>query len=642
MSVLDTFFFIFDSDASKLNKGLKEADKGNKQLTDGLLKTDEVGKKVGETFVDLIKTGVQAVTAFLAAHAIKEMVDQSAELTNQTRLAAKAAYKGVEDYDAFAKATVAAGGSAEALGSTLKELGMRTQTPINYLLRLSQTFKGLSDQRAMRLASWIGIDPGIVPLLQQGEQGIRNLIKRQLELGIVTKEQADIAKKYKDQLRDTNQVFDDIKRRIATTLLPYLTEFYKIIERTFIWLRDNKQFVLAFFSAVGAIITAIYLPAMVKAVAATMALIGPYLLIAAAVAAVAGVFALAYDDVMNFLHGNQSVIGELAKKWPWIGELVKNIAASVELLWDVIKEFWNFVKDVFTVGFAQAWQNFKDKASNAIDAVGEKFPAFAAIIKALATPIGWVVDFFVDHWDEIKVAVDALGEVLSVFFQLVGSGLQFISDLIVNGPQAAFHALGERTIAILDGIAKKFPWLADAIEAVKKPIMAVADAMGDAFKEFGDIVSKVVEWALKAAGKVMEVVGKIKDFFSDDDDKQKQVTVTGKVAPTDQPAANDDGARLAQAIAGREGTPQRQQELREALDAGKQQMQQTSTPINGLTSGAISNSTQNSSRSTQVTVQNVEVTTQATDPDAVGAAIGTGLVGHINSAIGEFDDGVAA
>lgn len=642
MSILDTFYFLFDADASKLDKGLKEADKGNKQLTDGLLKTDEVAKKLGENFVDIIKSGVTAATALLATHAIKEMAEQSAELTDETRKAAKAAFKGVEDYDAFAKATVAAGGSADALGSTLKELGMRTQTPLNYLLRLSNTFKGMSDKRAMRLAGWLGLDAGIVPLLQQGEQGIRNLIKRQLELGIVTKEQADTAKLYKDQLRDTNQVFDDIKRRIATAILPYMTEFLHIMERTFIWLRDNKGIVLAFFAAVGGIITAIYLPAMIRAVAATMALLGPYLLIGAAIAAVASVFALAYDDVMNFLKGNNSVIGELSKKWPIIGVIVKAIAAAVEYLGDICGTVFKFIAEAFTKGPGEAWDDLVQAFDTGTDAIGAKFPWLAAIIRAFAEPIKWAVGMVREHWDQISEVIGAAADVFKFFFDLLTSGLQFIAELITDGPEQAFHNLGVRTQQILDDLAKKFPFLADAINFIKGPIMAVADALGEGFKEFGDIVNTVIEYALKAAHKVMEVVGKIKDFFSSDD-KPQEIEVKAPAAISKRVAMNDDdGEALAKAIAGREGTPERQKELQDALSQGKQQMAQTQTPLNSMTSNTIANSTRSVDKTTNVTVQEVNVQTASTDPDAVGNAISNGLGDHIKGAIDQFDDGVAA
>lgn len=627
-NVLETFFFLFDSDSKKVDKGLEDSKKKSKDLEKSLQQTDKVASELGKNFVDMVKQGAAAIAATLAVSAIKDMVSASADLTNETRLAAKAAYKGVEDYDAFAKATVAAGGSAEALGSTLHNLGMRTQQPLNYLLRMSKAFQGLSDMRANRLAGWMGIDAGLVPLLQKGPAAIKALIDRQLELGIVTKKDADVAKAYKDQLRDTNQVYDDIKRKIATAVLPYFTDMLKLMERLSIWVRDNKQFVIAFFAGVAAIIAAVYLPAIISAITATLAFLAPWLLIGAAVAAVAGAFALAYDDVMNFLNGNNSMIGELSKKWPQLGVIVHGFADVIKSLWDVCKDFYDFVIGIFTVGFTQAWTTLKNKAMDAVDSIGEKFPVIGALLYALGKPIAWVTDFFVEHWDEITQAIKTVGEVFGFAFDLIVAGVQSIGDFITQGPKAAFEAWGARVGEVMDAIAKRFPWLAGVIEAIKEPIAGVAHFLGDAFEEFGAIIDRVIKYAVAAAGKIMDLISKAKGFFEDHEEEigSKQMSL---------------------AIAGYEGPEKDKQEaaaknIQSNIEAGKQQIQTNATPLSAISSSAISNSTSSNSKTTTVTIDKIEVQTQSNDPEAVNSAIGSGLQDHIKGAIDEFDNGVAA
>ena len=56
---------------------------------------------------------------------------------------------------------------------------------------------------------------------------------------------------------------------------------------------------------------------MFSAGAATLVAISPFLLIGAAIAAVGVAFALLYEDVVAYLGGQESYIGDLAEKYEW-------------------------------------------------------------------------------------------------------------------------------------------------------------------------------------------------------------------------------------------------------------------------------------------------------------------------------------
>lgn len=78
------------------------------------------------------------------------------------------------------------------------------------------------------------------------------------------------------------------------------------------------------------------------------------------------------------------------------------------------------------------------------------------------------------------------------------------------------------------------------------------------------------------------------------------------------------------------------------LAQGQQQLAAAgASPVGAVSSTAISN-TRNSSRSTTVQVDRVEVNTQATDADGIASGVGSALEREMRSAANSYDDGVLA
>lgn len=399
--ILETFYFMFQADTTNVQDGTDAGTQSAERLTQTLNQTDQAATNMGHNFLDTIKGIGAALVGLVAVGALKSMAEASADATDELRQQARELHTDVSLLDAWQKGVEGADGSASEFNATLKKLAEGGRDPYLALERLSGQFKGLSDIKADKLGERLGIDKGTVEILRQGKQGISDMLERQKLLGVVTKEQAEIAKKYKDQVKDTNTVYDDVRRRIATEILPYLTMFQKAMEKLTIWSRDNKYFVLAFFGAVGTILTVAYIPTMWRAVAATYALLAPYLLIGAAVAAVGLLFALAFDDVMNFLDGNDSVIGELAKKWPIVGDVVRGLAEAFRFSWEAAKLYLGFFVDLFTQGPTQAVENFGNKFNEIMAKIFEKFPQLKPIFEAVGNAAAAVANGIMMGWQSL-------------------------------------------------------------------------------------------------------------------------------------------------------------------------------------------------------------------------------------------------
>lgn len=396
--LLETFYFMFEADTTRVQEGADAGTRSAEQLQQTLNETDAAASNMGSNFLSTLKGIGGALVGMVAIGALKSMAEASADATEELRNQAEELHTDVSMMHAWQKGVEAAGGSASEFNSTLKKLAEGGRDPYMALEKLTGQFQNLSDIKAEKLGERLGIDKGTIEILRQGKQGINDMLERQKLLGVVTKEQTEIAKKYKDQVRDTNTVYDDVRRRIATEILPYLTLFQKGMEKLTIWARDNKYFVLAFFGAIGTILTVAYIPTMWRAVVATYALLAPYLLIGAAIAAVGLLFALVFDDVMNFLDGNQSVIGELAKKWPIVGDIVRGLAEAFKFAWEAAKLYFGFLIDLITVGPTKAVENFGVKFKDVFAAIFEKFPQLKPLFEGVGKTMEGVANIVKMAW----------------------------------------------------------------------------------------------------------------------------------------------------------------------------------------------------------------------------------------------------
>ena len=55
MSILETFFILFDSDAEGVKKGADEAERATSGLEETIKKTDDASTKLGDNFSDIVK-----------------------------------------------------------------------------------------------------------------------------------------------------------------------------------------------------------------------------------------------------------------------------------------------------------------------------------------------------------------------------------------------------------------------------------------------------------------------------------------------------------------------------------------------------------------------------------------------------------
>lgn len=370
MSILDTFFIVFKSDTAELEKGMAgvkdQTEKTNKTLSE----TDPILHKVKDTMGELVSVFGGAIVAGMGVAKMMDGIKGAADYADDIGKFSKEIGANVQDVAAWGDAVKVNGGSAEAFRETLKHLthefsslqmtGMSGMMPTFYRMGISmfdaegharkvtdllpllaQRMEKMSNMRAMNFGKKLGLDTGTIMLLQQGREAVEKQVNQMRVLDGINKESVDSARKFHAETDKMNIAFRGLWMEVGNEVLPILTWLNDKFIEIVMFMRDHKDFMFGLFMALGSAIAIYAIPPMLSLAASTLVAMAPMLIMIGIVSAIGLAFAAVYDDVMNFLDGNNSMIGEISKKYPIVGELVRSIAKDVKDLWKIIKEIFS-------------------------------------------------------------------------------------------------------------------------------------------------------------------------------------------------------------------------------------------------------------------------------------------------------------
>jgi hypothetical protein len=512
-SILQSFHILFESNVDKVRVGEELLNKTSKDLEGQLNRTGEAATRSGHAMVEanaeaagsfraveesidrMKENALEAfkdiATSFIGIFAVDSVVDKISETTEMVEHLGQVSKElniNVSDLDAWGRAVKLSGGSAESFEASLrglngrlalmgasaaggkvnganrvaayfKELGIQgviTHGQImplpELLMKLSASFQGMDKQKSAGIGMKLGLDPATILLLQSGQKAVQDMIDKQKELGVVTQKDVEIASEFEDQWKDTKQVFTEGAIGIGDVVLPIITEVLKGIEDFYLYLQNHKAVITGFFIGVAGAVTAFYAPAMLEAATATIAATWPFIAIAAAAAA----FALVYEDLVDYLAGKNSVIGELAKRWPIIGTVIHGVADEVTNLWATAKQVFGEMVTIFenpkkSIADLQTW----------LEKLGQ------TILSAIESPF--------------KVAYAAVNQFISKlldFPNVLGAAfaaIKFVMATVMQGITFAISALtddAKQTVAFFDSI----------IDAIGRVIKAINNMLGLADK----------------------------------------------------------------------------------------------------------------------------------------------------------------
>lgn len=457
-SVLETFLILFESNAADVDKGSQDAKKSTDDLERSINSTTKASASAADSFIKMASTAAGAITSVLSVAAVTGAVLNAANNADALGEFSERLGLNIEDVNAWGDAVAVNGGTAEGFRGSLDSLidGMVTfatkgtsrvapffdelnikmvdtkgnaRDVMEILPELADSFEKLTKQESAGLGRKLGLDQGTIMLLQRGRREVEDQIRIQKELGTVTAENAEIAGKFNDQQDNTAKVFRSLFTVMGSTILPVFTRILGGLQGVGTFLVKHSDFMVGLLIAIGAAVTVYALPPLVSMAVAAVTAFAPFLLMGAIIAGVAVAFALLYDDVMNFIDGNDSLIGQILTAYPAIGEVAKALYDVVMELWAGVKWVFDSILSVLQISL-EGWKLLFGFIADGVSDFVASSTVMQSLIAAISGAFTTAGDIIGAVWDGIGNKIQAVLAIFRSAYNLIKSGAATISGIL--------------------------------------------------------------------------------------------------------------------------------------------------------------------------------------------------------------------
>ena len=361
MSLLDTFVQVFEFDTRQADAAFKNVQRSTDDIIDGMKQAQHEADKAAKSVSDFA-SGTETSVAALAQKTLgvlgvllgvssifSESVSRAEEVEALDKLGKKINVA-TADVDAFAGSVAELGGARESAQADLSAMAKAfggTTNSMEKILATADKVKGMSFDKAKSHLANLGVtDDKTIELMMKGRHEMERMMGLQKEYSGITKESIEQSRRFNQAMQGFRQSSGLLKNSFLEMVLPYLTKGMEFLSKFVGFCRENKNLIIGFFLAVGVAVAAYYVPPMLAAAAATLAATWPILAIIAIIAALAAAFALVYDDIMNFIDGNDSMIGRILDAYPELKQVIMALWEAFKTLFEYLKIAAKFVADV--------------------------------------------------------------------------------------------------------------------------------------------------------------------------------------------------------------------------------------------------------------------------------------------------------
>lgn len=348
MSILKTLYILFKNQGvDEVKKGQEAVEKATKQTEQSLDKTDKALGHVQNQFTKLGKELIGFASISAAVWGTFEGIKSAIDYAGDLAIVSQRLRVNVEDLDAWGSAVKRNGGSAESFQQSLKNLSDKLyvsgEEALKVLPELADAFQKMGVVASRRYGEQVlGLDEGTILLLQKGRREVESIVQKQKELGVVTKKDAELAQAYNKAWEGTTTAFRAMFLSVSEEVLPVLIKVVKAFGAVAEYFRKHADLIIGALIAIGA-------AAVIAAAPFVIANAGVIALGAAIVGLIA-IFALLFEDIKYFIEGNKSLIGDLLKRWPMVGRVIKAVFDDIKYAIDTVLKAYDKVKGLFTSG----------------------------------------------------------------------------------------------------------------------------------------------------------------------------------------------------------------------------------------------------------------------------------------------------
>ena len=219
--------------------------------------------------------------------------------------------------------------AVEDIGISLKGVKEGATSSADMLLQFARAVEKMPKDKAHGLLTQYGFDPESIKLIMMGEKELEKLIKTGKEKARFDQQDIENAQKLREAQPRLNTAWRTISALFASTVSPAITFLTNLLGDLLGWVKENKQFVILFFTGLAGVITTLMLPALTAMATAAWAAIAPF----APLIAIVGAVALVIDDLITYIQGGESAFGDF---WKMFGE-GDELGERFKSLWEGIK-----------------------------------------------------------------------------------------------------------------------------------------------------------------------------------------------------------------------------------------------------------------------------------------------------------------
>ena len=317
-------------------------------------------------------------------------------------------------------------------------------------------------------------------------------------LARVTREDIDLYKKCREGVVKFNIAMADLSAKIVREFHPAIKMGVDILNRFSGWVKENEHNIVRFFMVAAGVITAVFLPALVKMGLALLWNPLTGLIIAL------GALILVLDDLITYARGGRSVFAEFWAKFGTPEEVKQKLIAFLEkckkLLADYLPLIVKIVGALLGLSAARGVFYLIEKAlggvGKALGVVGKALGIFLrhpGLLFFIASAY-----FIYQRWDGMVEGMKALiADLISVWKKSVDWLANYIAA-VVDG----WTALTDKCKSVYRGMVD---WTADYIEKIAQ---GWKDLTGDLSAAYGKAVNFTVELMEKAVNGVKDLRSK--------------------------------------------------------------------------------------------------------------------------------------
>ncbi|MCT0089808.1 hypothetical protein KUA04_15335 [Proteus mirabilis] len=390
-------------------KGIKTAideAKAQEHLQKELSETGSKYQEAGSSVAGFATKALGAVGIVMSIGTIfAESVSRSQEIETLDKLGKQIGIA-TADVDAFSGAIAELGGSRESaqadLSAMAKSFG-NTKDSMEKVLQTADKVQGMSFDKAKKTLEGMGVsDEKTIELMMKGRKELERTMGIQKEYSGISKESIESSIKFNSAMAKFQQSSGLLKNSFLEMVIPALSKGLEWLTKLVTFCKENKHLVVGFFTAVATILLGKYIYAMKLASISTWTTLFPIIAIIAVIALLAAAFAIVYDDIMNFIDGNDSMIGRILEKYPRLKVVILALWETFKKLFEYLKAIVGVVADIVVAGWdlmASGLKAYVKYLLSCISVIAGWGKSFAGVFNTVSDA---VVSAFEWMWEQVE------------------------------------------------------------------------------------------------------------------------------------------------------------------------------------------------------------------------------------------------